>query len=316
MKPRTLLALSLALLFSTLAPPSLAEPSDKQRAEAPFREGLELHNAGKDEAALAKFEEAYRWNATGNILFNVARMEQLLGRYARALEHYRRCLEDPKLSEVNRGAATGHIESLKARVGELTFEVPSGAAAAVDGVDVDLSKSVVVDPGRHVVKVTRGEESKTVDVNTPPGVATSIRVAFDPPAAPPISAPPPHVEPPKEQRDQWSTAKQVVVIGGAVIGGGLLVGSGVLNAVAERPASGASTTGCGGARAGSSVCAGYADDRATYDGQRTASTVLFWSGAGVGLAALGAALLWPNERVELTAGPVRGGVAGALRVRF
>ncbi len=62
-------------------------------------------------------------------------------------------------------------------------------------------------------------------------------------------------------------------------------------------------------------CAQLRDDRDSYDSQRTASTVFFYSGLAVGALTVAAVLLWPSERVVASVLPVGGprkGVASGV----
>jgi hypothetical protein len=105
---------------------------------------------------------------------------------------------------------------------------------------------------------------------------------------------------------------------GAVLGVGLLAASGILFASASGFDKPDDPAGCAGGSATSSECARLADERASYDGQRTASTILFYSGLGVGALTVAAVLLWPNDRLAvggLSVGSRRGS-AGGLTFRF
>src|SRR5689334_14505593 len=96
----------------------------RRRAETPYKEGLDLSKAGKTEQALAKFESAYSLSPTGTAIYQIARMEQILGRHALALLHYREALRDTNLPGEMRRDAESAIEDLKTKVGVLTLDVP------------------------------------------------------------------------------------------------------------------------------------------------------------------------------------------------
>jgi tetratricopeptide (TPR) repeat protein len=177
--------LSLAVAGSAAATSEVhAQPRDaRQRAEAPYKEGVDLAKAGKAEAALAKFEAAYSLSPTGMAVQQIARMEQILGRHALALQHFREALRDPNLTTEARRDAEKAVEELKTRVGVITLDVPAGATTTIDGNEVDPRSSVEVVPGLHVVKVRLAGESKSVDVTSPAGAVTPVKVRFgeDPP---------------------------------------------------------------------------------------------------------------------------------------
>ena len=94
--------LVLVVLSATLVSlPGVAfaqEDPRKAQAESAFAEGLKLHDANRDADALVKYRQAYSTYPTPNILFAIARMEQVLGQSVAAITHFREALKiDPRL---------------------------------------------------------------------------------------------------------------------------------------------------------------------------------------------------------------------------
>src|SRR5947209_14172033 len=83
-----------ALAISALGAPATARAADPpsvemREAEERFKEGLGLHDRGKDEEARAKFLQAWAVLKNPNVLFNLARSEQLSHHDVDAYVHYR-----------------------------------------------------------------------------------------------------------------------------------------------------------------------------------------------------------------------------------
>jgi hypothetical protein len=202
-----------------------AQPSDpKLRADASYKEGVELAKAGKTDAALAKFEASYSLTPSGMTVFQIARMEQLLGRHALALQHFREALNEATLTTDARREAERAVDDLKKRVGVITLDVPQGATATVDGNDVDPKEPVEVVPGLHVVKIRLAAQTKSVDVTSPAGVVTPVKLRFTEEAPPATPTPPPKKEEPP-QPSFWTTGRIVGV--GTAAAGVVSVGLGI-----------------------------------------------------------------------------------------
>ncbi|MBL8607731.1 MAG: hypothetical protein JNL38_10440, partial [Myxococcales bacterium] len=110
-----LTAPGLLLLALTLSTSALAQGDDFRRKEAEerFKEGLALHERGREEEARVKFEQAYAALKRANILFSLARSEQLTGRAVEAIGHYRMYLSDPSAKDAKfRSMAQEHINAL------------------------------------------------------------------------------------------------------------------------------------------------------------------------------------------------------------
>jgi hypothetical protein len=159
--------------------PALAQSDPRARADVPFKQGLALHDAGKDAEALAKFEEAYRIYPSANILFNVARMEQVLGRSADAMTHFRACLKDRELSADNRASAESHLRNLEKSFGKVKVDAPPGAQVKVDDEPEDAQEPVLVVPGKHKLEVTQGGKREVRDVIVGAGEIAVVKFTLE-----------------------------------------------------------------------------------------------------------------------------------------
>jgi hypothetical protein len=144
----------------------------------------------EDEASswlLAKFEMSTAAFPTVKALYQMARMEQLLGQHDLALFHFRQSMKDTALPEADRREANKAIEDLKTKVGTITLDVPAGSEVRVDGNLVDPNKGPVeVAPGSHTVKVSLGAETRSQTAKCEAGKVAVIKIRFDePPPNPP-----------------------------------------------------------------------------------------------------------------------------------
>lgn len=106
-------------------PPAEA-PVDETEARALFEAGTVAYDAGRYEAALARFQEAYELTHRPVILWNVALAADRARQDALALENYRRFL-----AEAPESANTADIRARAvARVGVLEHEVAEAREAA------------------------------------------------------------------------------------------------------------------------------------------------------------------------------------------
>lgn len=152
--------------FSADQAPPLPNPSSHASAdglsdvESLIREGLALRRAGRDEAALPLFQNAYEQGHTPRATAQLALCEQALGRWAFAEEHLLTALAataDPWIAS-KRPELEQQLAFIKAHVGRIeVVGSPVGASVLVNGRDVGklpLRGSVAVDAGRVEVELT------------------------------------------------------------------------------------------------------------------------------------------------------------------
>ena len=202
-----------------------------REATARFREGLHLHDAGQDEDARLKFAQAYAVLHTPNILFNLARSEQLTGHSLEALDHYKQYLRDgdPKITGKDRDTAKLLIAELVRKVGHVTIDAPTGAKVTVDGAglagEAPFADPIDVTPGKHAIVAKMGDTTKNVDVVAGEGETVSARFVFaDGPLPLPTPPPVPPPPPPPAPEPPSSGAKLGTAI---ALGGGGAVGLGI-----------------------------------------------------------------------------------------
>ena len=123
MKTRALW-LGACLLLSTSVARAQDDPR-KAQAEAVFAEGLKEHDAQHEEAALGKFEEAYKIYPSPNVLFNIGREEHLLGRWLEAIRNYRAALANELLNPNNVALAKTYIRELQTKLGRVEVTAPA-----------------------------------------------------------------------------------------------------------------------------------------------------------------------------------------------
>ncbi|HEY2515501.1 MAG TPA: hypothetical protein VGI39_31755, partial [Polyangiaceae bacterium] len=171
---------SFALCLAPLLFPLLAraddEPRRRAQAEIRFREGLELHAAGKERDARIRFEEAYAiLGDNPNILMNLAREEQLTGDEALAARHYRKCLKSEKLNDKARALAEKFLAELQQSLAQLSVLAPNGTTLLIDGklVPGPFEETIYVTPGPHslIARLGTGEE-RADDVKATPAAVT------------------------------------------------------------------------------------------------------------------------------------------------
>lgn len=118
---RILSSLSVVLVVAGLAAEARAQSeSDVELAETLFREGVELVEAGRIEAALASFQRSYELNQVNIVLYNIGTCQRSLGRLAEALGSFERYLEagGDRIPEERRQMVEAAIAELRAEVGE------------------------------------------------------------------------------------------------------------------------------------------------------------------------------------------------------
>jgi tetratricopeptide (TPR) repeat protein len=102
---------SLGLIFFLLAMAGTAYGDAKPEARAEYDEGVRLYDAGNYPAAAARFELAYAIEADPVYLFNIGQAYRLADECAKALEAYRRYLEQAPAAP-NRADVEGHLREL------------------------------------------------------------------------------------------------------------------------------------------------------------------------------------------------------------
>jgi hypothetical protein len=301
---------------ATLTTPAGAQATDR-RAEARARasEGLALHKKGDDAGALIKFQQAYALVPLPEILFDLARAEQLTGHLLEAQQAYRKCLADPAFS-AHAQEARQRLDELKGQLGHVRIDAPAHAAVTLDGQPVvDWSNPIDVLPGSHTVTATNvwqdtravtAVAGQVVEVtigpadSAPPPAPVAAPVA--PPTPSPAPAPPPVDSGTTEPAPSSGTNSTKLVVAGSLAGLAVVsVGVGVVFGVQSIGKSNDAST-LNGQRgstpcpaAGASLCQNLSND---YSAQKTDSTVagvLYVTGGVLAVGAIATWLLWPTS---------------------
>ena len=302
---------------TTLTHPAHADDATMQEAETRFKEGLDLADAGQHEPARLKFRQAYSLYKSASILFNLARAEQLTGRNAEAVVHYKLFLKSPpspKTTEEQRNEAKKFIAELQPKVGQLVIDVPPGTKIKVDGTEVELGppENVDVPPGKHTIEAVFTDGTiKGEEIECPAGRVVKVTITLNGGTTTP--------PPPPEEKGGWPTGKVITVAGLGVVGvTGVVLGV-VFRGNGQSKVDESKTL-LGGASCVDvptiPQCVQAEKLGADRDSAQTLSTVMF-VGGGVALGgALAAALLWPNKKTQVTPTVGKGFVSVGLSGSF
>jgi len=323
-----------------LAGPALGQSENVAAAEALFRQGLELFEAGDYAQACAKFEESQRLDPSPGTLLNLARCNEAAGKTASAWSGYlaaKRAAQAAGRAPLAEEAARRASE-LQGKLSYLTVQV----TRPVEGLEVhrddvvlneaSLGAKLPIDPGSYQLRARApGYEDWSVQVTLEDGtsqVVTIPELKPEPAASPATPSKPsgdastpvssegeparPEPEPPAVRQAKAPVAAFVVGGAGLVVTGvgfafGGLAKSAYDSALDECP----SRTDC-------SPSAMDARDQA--DGRATVATVL----VPVGLVGVTTgALLWgfhkskkKESRLQASIAPLPGGTFAHIRGAF
>lgn len=183
--------------------------------------GVAHAEANRWEEALAAFEEAYRRDPQPTSLFNVAQARLKTRRFRAAAESYQALLAmRASLPQRQLEAAEGGLVIARARIGHVTARARGEGLVFVDDRAVG-SGAVDVDPGAHVVRLTRdGRDVGSRRIDVAAGQSVEVMVEPDPvapttPVQPKSTADPLPPPPPDEGRSP--------VVGLTILGAGVVV---------------------------------------------------------------------------------------------
>jgi hypothetical protein len=166
-----------------------AQLKDPAAAEALFREGRALSDAGDIAGACAKFRESDRLDPAVGTTFNIADCEERLGRLARAWTLFDEVAQRLPATDKRRDVAKKRAAALEPRLPKLNVrlsaDAASGARVVRDGVELgsaSLGTALPVDPGEHVVVVSAaGREDRSFKVIVSEREIRSLTVEPGPP---------------------------------------------------------------------------------------------------------------------------------------
>ena len=151
-----LVAAALLTPCASLAQAPAQPPQSPARGEVQerFLRAVTLFSQRNFEGALAEFERVYQLTGSADLLFNIGRTHEALGRYpesAAAVEEYLR--RSANLPPERRGEVEQVLVNVRRYIAYLRVSVqPAGAALRVDGRVVDAARraaEIPVSPGRH-----------------------------------------------------------------------------------------------------------------------------------------------------------------------
>lgn len=301
-----------ALLSSTSTRVLADERSNHALAEAMFREGRALLEAGKVNVACEKLAGSYRLDARIGTLANLAACHEMEGKLATAWADFIEVARSARASEAP-GArelevtARRRAAELEQRLFRLTLDVSEPASdlvLALDGRELPFAARqtpLPVDPGPHTLSASRPGFQRVdvrVDVPKEPGTRRVTIPALVP--SPTVSKKPPLAT---EAEPSRGSVPPYVWAGGAVavlaVGAGTFFGVRAMSAMDDRDAA------CPGGRCTSEGLARQDDAFAA----ATASTVSF-AVAGAAVVVTGLALFL-RPRPSVKASPV--GATGTWR---
>jgi tetratricopeptide (TPR) repeat protein len=272
-----------------MAPPT---SSDHRQANALYKEGVRLYNAGEYAGALDLFQNAYHRYPDPRILFSIATTLRQMGRTVEAANAYQRFVDDPTAEAQLVADTQTVLKVLDATIGkvEIEFDGPAGEIQVEDSEWMAVGTKIVrVEPGSFIVRGRRDGFTAEIVGRVAAGASASVTLKWvaKPEAPKPVAKPeavkPPEVAAPIVEEQPSHTVAYAVGGGGAA----LAIGAVVLELSAHAKISDAE------AACPSLACAdpAYSQAHALLDqasGRRTAALVL--GGAGVVGIAVGAAL--------------------------
>lgn len=176
----TLLALDVGVAHGQ-APPSGAAQSEVDRAVSLAHEGRVLYENGRFAQALERFRTADRIAHSPVLSLYVARCERNLNHLVAARDAFRIVANEglgpdaPAPFVAAKSDATRELATLEPRIPRVKVDVPAATAATridLDGVAVDTTQPVWVDPGDHTLTRHDGPSVTPVSFRAVEGAAT------------------------------------------------------------------------------------------------------------------------------------------------
>jgi hypothetical protein len=168
-----------------------------QEARVRYERGLQLYNEGASEGALVEFERAYQLAPSYKLLYNIALIRLQLNDYAQALKGFQEYLAEggTEISSVRRSEVERHLANLKNKVGRVDLITGArGADVLVDDVVVGrtpLTESLVLNPGRRRITISRGGLTATSVVAIAGQDSLKLELSLDAPTPTPTPQPTP-----------------------------------------------------------------------------------------------------------------------------
>jgi len=236
---RSLLAVLAAILASYAWTTAQAEPTpaDKALAEALFRDGRQLIEAGNAIAACPKFAESQRIDPKLGTLLNLASCHEQMGKTASAWAEFTEAASQASATDQRERAdfANEHAAALEKKLIYIVVEVnspPQGLVIKLNDQELSaaaLGSPIPVDPGEHAITVTApGRKPWSMQLKAEEGPAR-IPVLI-PALASAAPSPPPESPPIKDDTTTDGSGQRTAafVLGGiGIVGLGMGAGFGI-----------------------------------------------------------------------------------------
>ena len=175
------LAIALVGVLLALTPLLAAPPGGRADVERLVAEATAARSGGDIERALDLLRRAYAIDPLPELLNNIGRTLQDLGRYAEAAEAYRKVTADPKADAKLRSLDVERLATLAGKLERGWIRVtirPPDAWVAIDGEDrpSEADDELGVSPGRHavVLRAVRSPEVVVRLVDVPAGRRVTV----------------------------------------------------------------------------------------------------------------------------------------------
>ncbi len=106
------LLFQVAFLFAGLHPAALAQLDHTGKVEKLYAEGASYFKEGHYQMALDKFKEAYRLFQEPNLLYNIARCYEALGKVDLAIDSYQAFVGNPSIDQATKNKAETKLRDL------------------------------------------------------------------------------------------------------------------------------------------------------------------------------------------------------------
>jgi hypothetical protein len=323
--PSAGIALMLAVAGATMAAPVYGQTDvATKEAESRFKEGLRRHDAGDEEGARLSFLEAFSVLKRPNILFNLARAEQLTGHWVDALTHYKLFVADNTVTGSDRETARKRIAELTPLVGHVTVVAPSGADLWIDGQmlprKAPLSEPADVSAGMHTVQARLGDQTKSVGISCQAGQTVTAKIDIEITGTPVVVVPMPGEggpPPPPAQPEQpnppthyvasgakigTTVAFGVAAVAGIAVGVGMQVAAGSKGNDVTADQAGGNSTSCTNPTSGNAGrCQNLLNAANSQSSDENIRTGAFVAAGVLAVAAVTTWLVWPNTKTVETA---------------
>jgi hypothetical protein len=164
----------------------LADNTD--RAKAKLQEGRKYIAQEDYLSALRSFQESYRLEPKGSVLFNIGMCFKALYRHVEAIDTFKRFIMKASERDALKKKARAAIKELERLIGKVRLrDAPNGAEVMLDNkkiAETPLQGPILVDPGQHSLQVfKKGYKSLKIDITVVSGAVVSVRAALTKQAA-------------------------------------------------------------------------------------------------------------------------------------